>query len=116
MALDSVTGATMVTSPRGRRAKARAWIPGDCTPSSLVTRMLGIGAFQYSPTGRRDGCADGAHGTDQAGKAHLWARCVGSAFDSSCRCIGPGAYPMAWRIQLPATRRLRRHLRPACVG
>ena len=43
MALASWIGATTVTSPRGPSASARALIPSELTPSSLVTRMRGIG-------------------------------------------------------------------------
>ena len=45
MALASWIGATMVTSPRRRSASASALIPSECTPSSLVTSMRGIGTY-----------------------------------------------------------------------
>src|SRR5262245_21146328 len=35
----------MVTSPKGATAAASARIPSECTPSSLVTSIRGIGTF-----------------------------------------------------------------------
>ena len=42
IALASIWGATMTTSPSGSSDAASAWIPSERTPSSLVTRMRNI--------------------------------------------------------------------------
>src|SRR5229473_4979114 len=49
MAECSVSGATMLTAPSSRIAAIRACRPGEATPSSLVTRMHGLGLLMRSP-------------------------------------------------------------------
>ena len=48
MALASTFGATTVTSPSRRSASASTWMPSERTPSSLVTRMRGMGFISIS--------------------------------------------------------------------
>src|SRR5216684_1730909 len=45
----SVSGATMLTAPSSRIAATRACRPGEVTPSSLVTKMRGLGLLMRSP-------------------------------------------------------------------
>src|SRR6266851_3550168 len=49
MAECSVSGATMLTAPSSRIAAMRACRPGEVTPSSLVTKMRGLGLLMRSP-------------------------------------------------------------------